>query len=211
MLMVAAQFVAAVCGHLCSAACLTNGTVNAPPLLDLDDALPICAGTKIKLFALDSCRYQSRHMGSNAFGYLGGTQIEQLETKLKNAHGPVVVVLHHHLVGYRGFIEGFATSVRDAHALLRVLASYCETVVGNDVLVVHGHQHMRYMKRARIGEGGKLSVYCGPSSTMGVAVGKNLDGIARYARIWYTKEAGFGVQEICVSDSAGQWTDLLAG
>src|SRR5690606_2664666 len=56
----------------------------------------------IRVFGLNSNRYLSRFVGSNAIGQLGGGQLRRLARALDAGSGPVVVLLHHHVARLAG-------------------------------------------------------------------------------------------------------------
>jgi Calcineurin-like phosphoesterase len=126
----------------------------------------------IRLFALDSNRYRSRFMTSNAIGAFGKQQLKRLERLLFQETGPVVVATHHHvtrpedlkLVG-RKELPVLYSNALDAGVLISMLADY-SMAPGNTVLVIHGHKHQEIFQKFEA-FGSKLFIYGHPSSTMG--------------------------------------------
>jgi hypothetical protein len=139
----------------------------------------------IRIFGLDSNGYASRNALSNAVGIIGDSQRRELRRELRSGSGPVVVLCHHHVA--RPFDSGIKDPfliALDAKALLRDLCSYNQRDPSNNsVLVLHGHRHVNKFSLYSH-SGGCVFIYGHPSSTMGNAKGKDLDGIPRFTSIW---------------------------
>jgi hypothetical protein len=164
-----------------------------------------------RLVTLDSNRYVSRHLLSNAVGLLGAEQLERLRDVLAAADGPVVVALHHHAAhlpsGKGGFQrlldepkQGFLIAY-DGEELLELLAAYQARKPGNAVLVLHGHHHLDFHGVYLARNGQEVDVYAHPSSTMGHEVGGRLDAVPRFAAIRLGQDGRFGVEVRAVTGS----------
>ncbi|WP_434047985.1 MULTISPECIES: metallophosphoesterase family protein [Sorangium] len=151
----------------------------------------------IRIFGLNSNRYRSRFVGSNAIGQIGGMQLRRLARALRRGSGPVVVLLHHHVARLAGPISLNDTFMiaMDGPRLLEMLAAYQQkNPKKNSALVVHGHKHLAFFGHYRSKRGGHVSVYAHPSSTLGHQIGQQLDGVARFAAIRLTDEGIWRVE-----------------
>jgi 3',5'-cyclic AMP phosphodiesterase CpdA len=151
------------------------------------------------LILLDSNRYRSRYVLSNAIGLLGRRQLKRLETTLRGLRAtpkPLIVAMHHHLAfrrtvattRFQRIMDRFKV-VLDGRKLVRLLQVYAQQT-GMPVLVIHGHQHETY--RERIGD---VLIYGHPSSTLGEHTSSGLDGHLRFAEIGLTPDNRFIVAE----------------
>jgi hypothetical protein len=151
----------------------------------------------IRIFGLDSNRYLSRFVGSNAVGQLGGGQLRRFARELNAGSGPVVVLLHHHVARLAGPIsldDTFMIAI-DGTRLLEMLAAYQQKdPKRNTALVMHGHKHLAFFGHYRSKSGGRVSVYAHPSSTLGHETAGHLDGVARFAAVRLTDEGVFRVE-----------------
>lgn len=165
-------------------------------------------GNTIHVISLDSCRYRSRFILSNAIGQLGKVQLGWLDTQLRVLQGPLVILMHHHLalsrdrLTIRHPIEAAMELLKlpvDVRSLTKLLLEYSRHP-GNHVLVLHGHQHeeLRYAVRDELD--GCISVSGLASSTMGGLTQfpndqqLRLDGIPRYARIGFDPNVGWLIE-----------------
>ncbi|WP_437820176.1 metallophosphoesterase family protein [Sorangium sp. So ce1078] len=151
----------------------------------------------IRIFGLNSNRYRSRFVGSNAIGQIGGGQLRRLARALRRGSGPVVVLLHHHVARLAGPISLNDTFMiaMDGPRLLEMLAAYQQkNPKKNSALVLHGHKHLAFFGHYRSKSGGRVSVYAHPSSTLGHETDGHLDGIARFAAIRLTDEGVWRVE-----------------
>ncbi|XXU50070.1 metallophosphoesterase [Sorangium sp. So ce1014] len=151
----------------------------------------------IRIFGLNSNRYRSRFVGSNAIGQIGGGQLRRLARALRRGSGPVVVLLHHHVARLAGPISLNDTFMiaMDGPRLLEMLAAYQQkNPKKNSALVLHGHKHLAFFGHYRSKSGGRVSVYAHPSSTLGHETDGHLDGIARFAAIRLTDEGIWRVE-----------------
>lgn len=155
------------------------------------------ADARIHVLALNSCRYPSRFILSNAIGAIGKRQLEWVRATLAGKTGPLVVLLHHHIalppgrIGIRHPIESAVELLKlpvDVGDLVKCLLSYsCK--MGNHVLVLHGHQHEELRYELKDKRGGCVSFSGLGSSTLGGLVSSDfgrrlqLDGVPRYARV----------------------------
>lgn len=165
----------------------------------------------VRLVTLDSNRYESRHLLSNAVGLLGAEQLDRLGKVLAAADGPIVVALHHHaahLPSGKGGVQrlldepkqGFLIAY-DGEDLLERLATYQARKPGNAVLVLHGHHHLDFHGVYLARNGQEVDVYAHPSSTMGHELGGRLDAVARFAAIRLGQDGRFGVEVRAVTGS----------
>ncbi|WP_437737778.1 metallophosphoesterase family protein [Sorangium sp. So ce1335] len=151
----------------------------------------------IRIFGLNSNRYRSRFVGSNAIGQIGGSQLRRLARALRRGSGPVVVLLHHHVARLAGPISLNDTFMiaMDGPRLLEMLAAYQQkNPRKNSALVLHGHKHLAFFGHYRSKSGGRVSVYAHPSSTLGHETDGHLDGVARFAAIRLTDEGIWRVE-----------------
>ncbi|WP_437516612.1 metallophosphoesterase family protein [Sorangium sp. So ce1099] len=151
----------------------------------------------IRIFGLNSNRYRSRFVGSNAVGQIGGGQLRRLARALRRGSGPVVVLLHHHVARLAGPISLNDTFMiaMDGPRLLEMLAAYQQkNPKKNSALVLHGHKHLAFFGHYRSKSGGRVSVYAHPSSTLGHETDGHLDGVARFAAIRLTDEGIWRVE-----------------
>lgn len=157
----------------------------------------------VHMLSLNSCRYDSHFILSNAVGRLGRDQLESLRLVLGTLSGPVVVLLHHHLAlqpGRLSWRNPFNSALElmkmplDARELVELLSAYARQ---HPVLVIHGHQHenLRFIVDGEAG--GPVHVFGLASSTLGhvdLAVGKGhaaLDGRLRIGLIDFEKSVGW--------------------
>ncbi|KYF54294.1 cAMP phosphodiesterase [Sorangium cellulosum] len=151
----------------------------------------------IRIFGLNSNRYRSRFVGSNAIGQIGGGQLRRLARALRRGSGPVIVLLHHHVARLAGPISLNDTFMiaMDGPRLLEMLAAYQQkNPKKNSALVLHGHKHLAFFGHYRSKSGGRVSVYAHPSSTLGHETDGHLDGVARFAAIRLTDEGIWRVE-----------------
>ena len=138
------------------------------------------------LLMLDSNRYASRYVLSNAVGEFGADQLSRVETMISNLTSPLIVACHHHVIrkpshGALEFVRSLCEIAIDSRRLLRVLAAYNRRT-GAAVLVVHGHKHETFAHRFQH-KAGLVQIYGHPSSTMGEHGPTGLDGVMRFALI----------------------------
>lgn len=151
----------------------------------------------IRIFGLNSNRYRSRFVGSNAVGQIGGAQLRRLARALRRGSGPVIVLLHHHVARLAGPISLNDTFMiaMDGPRLLEMLAAYQQrNPKKNSALVLHGHKHLAFFGHYRSKSGGRVSVYAHPSSTLGHETDGHLDGVARFAAIRLTDDGIWRVE-----------------
>lgn len=151
----------------------------------------------IRVFGLNSNRYLSRFVGSNAIGQLGGGQLRRFARALNAGSGPVIVLLHHHVARLAGPIslnDTFQIAI-DGTRLLEILAAYQQkNPAKNSALVLHGHKHLAFFGHYRSKSGGRVSVYAHPSSTLGHETDGHLDGVARFAAVRLTEDGIWRVE-----------------
>lgn len=143
-------------------------------------------GTRATLFAVDTNRYPSRYVLSNAVGLCGRAQLAALAEALASTTGPIVVAAHHHPARHdneRSSAEELFMLAIDGGGLLALLVDYQRRAPGNAVLVLHGHRHLSLYGRHR-----EVVIYGHPSSTLGHATAAGLDRTARYAAIHLTAD-----------------------
>ncbi|AUX42884.1 cAMP phosphodiesterase [Sorangium cellulosum] len=151
----------------------------------------------IRVFGLNSNRYRSRFVGSNAIGQIGGAQLRRLARALRRGSGPVIVLLHHHVARLAGPISLNDTFMiaMDGPRLLEMLAAYQQkNPKKNSALVLHGHKHLAFFGHYRSKTGGRVSVYAHPSSTLGHETDGHLDGVPRFAAIRLTEDGIWRVE-----------------
>jgi hypothetical protein len=157
------------------------------------------------LVGLDSNRYASRFLLSNAIGFFGADQIEALSEGLKSLNIPLIAYTHHHCAwpgaGKLGVHratnlaeEGLLIAL-DGGRVLAVLADYNKRTRCS-VILIHGHRHIRAFRRYQR-TGGEVLIYGAPSSTLGSETDLGLDGISRYAAI-ALHEGHWTVTETCL-------------
>jgi len=162
-------------------------------------------GRVFNVIGVDSCRYESRFILSNAIGKLGRDQLNIIESQLLSCKGPLVVLMHHHLAlpARRISLLHPITSATellklpvDVRPLMKMLLNYSR-LPGNLVLVLHGHQHEELRYRVSDRKGGLVSISGLASSTLGALVptspGQNLrlDGIPRFACVGFDNRSGW--------------------
>ena len=84
-----------------------------------------------QILTVDSVRYRNGWLLSNAIGFFGEDQLEQIRLKLEQAqYKPLLVVTHHH----PGRHEEFPSSIRDIYGRSRwkTTARFVATVVSED-------------------------------------------------------------------------------
>lgn len=156
-----------------------NPALERFPIVDtiVGDAGPVT------VILLDSCRYPSTHVLSNAIGRFGNEQLARLAHQLDAATGPVLCVAHHHVWRDARFTqpEAWFNTAVDADRLAALLVRYRARAPGNHVLVCHGHRHT--LTAGEIGDPAQPIAVVGlPSTTLGdKATGGQLDGLLRYA------------------------------
>jgi hypothetical protein len=154
------------------------------PAKPYDELFPACRplAEGATLFVLDSNRYASRYVLSNAVGMHGAEQLNKLEAMLASAKGPIVVATHHHvarLAGERFTFEDAYMIAIDGKRLLAILAGYRSKDQSNAVLLIHGHRHVSMYGRHASG----ILIYGHPSSTLGQSSNGQLDAVGRYASV----------------------------
>jgi predicted MPP superfamily phosphohydrolase len=127
-------------------------------------------GRRIEVISIDSCRYESNWLLSNAVGEIGQSQLNTLRARLSGSTNPTIIVLHHHV----GWYEAHRRDARDVlmcaidgRELLIILAEHAAES-GAPVLVLHGHKHM-CMRGVFRHHGTEVFVHGCPSSTLGNA------------------------------------------
>ena len=144
---------------------------------------------------LDSCRFRSTHVLSNAVGYFGDIQLQELARVLDTVRGPVLCVSHHHVWRDAAFMhpEGWYNTAIDADVLTEILVRYRRRARGNHVLVCHGHRHS--LTAGWIGDvDAPIAVVGLPSTTLGDKAHTGvLDGIVRYAVAGLRADGSWGV------------------
>ena len=152
-----------------------NGTIVKEPTGITDDP-------SIHLIAVDSNRYKSHHILSNALGYIGKRQCRRLRSMLKTKSGPVAILLHHHIavprsenIGFPGCIAEAFTIALDCRRFVKILLRYSRRT-GNHPLVIHGHRHKEYFERLVRKDGSQILIFGMPSSTIGKKNENGLDG-----------------------------------
>jgi hypothetical protein len=162
------------------------------------------SGERVTVIGLDSQRYQSRQILSNAIGWLGNRQAKRLRSILANVSGPVMVLIHHHVsrpvakeIGFTDWMQAPFKIAVDGNVLVDILCGYSVRQAGNRVLLVHGHQHEESFQLCEH-NGGKVYVYGHPSSTMGIETDGVLDGVIRYALVGFTDTGEWTVRTIAV-------------
>ena len=145
---------------------------------------------KVCVIALDSCRYESNWMLSNAVGSIGSEQLVALQAVLPAECQPLIVVLHHHVGWYksqRRDVRDMLMCAVDGHVLLKLLAKYSADP-GSPVLVLHGHKHMN-LRGVYNGHGASVYVHGSASSTLGNCKTPTspLDGNQYWVGVWLDK------------------------
>jgi predicted phosphodiesterase len=162
------------------------------------------SATEVNILALDSTRYSSHWVLSNAVGRFGRRQLRETQERLTTCSGPLIVLTHHHISSPKRARWNIADRLMsplkitiDGRALLQILSSYAQQE-GNTVLVIHGHQHREFFEVYQPDQAGCVYIYGHPSSTMGIETDGALDGILRCAVIglamngrWQIKSHGF--------------------
>ena len=144
---------------------------------------------------LSSVERQSDNLLSNAVGRFGTRQLRKVEAELLNVQGPILVLCHHHLGPIASRRFGFAEllmNALDAPRLIAVLSAYARRRSGNQVLVLHGHKHVRAWGRVA-----SANVFIAglPSSTLGEQDEKGrFDGKPVFARIGFDIEGHWDVE-----------------
>lgn len=158
----------------------------------------------IAVIGLDSLRYKSRQILSNAVGYIGRTQLRTLSLILSQRSGPIVVLIHHHVSRPKGSIgmvdrlHGPFKIAIDGDLLLRILCGYSAKEPRNVVLVIHGHQHEEFFQVYVSRSGHQVHIYGHPSSTMGAEKNGILDGEARYALVCLNDACEWVVETVSI-------------
>jgi Calcineurin-like phosphoesterase len=122
----------------------------------------------VTVLLLDSCKYSSVHVLSNAIGQFGEVQLDEVERILRGVTGPVLLIAHHHMWRDALFLqpdEWFNTAL-DADQLAGILFAYQRRAPRNRVLVCHGHRHTRTAGRITDGTT-SIDIVGLPSSTLG--------------------------------------------
>lgn len=148
---------------------------------------------RVTIVTLSSVEYRSDNLLSNAVGRFGDVQLRRLSEQLATLSGPVLVLCHHHLgpIAQKRFrFDELLMNAVDATTLLTTLAAYARRSPENQVLVIHGHRHVR--SYGQLGED-RVFVAGMPSSTLGEQDAAGVfDGALAFARV------GF--------DRGGRWT-----
>lgn len=162
--------------------------------------------TPVSVVLLDSCRYRSRQVLSNAIGSHGSSQLRVLKQKLLHLSGPLIVITHHHVAKPANELWKLADRLQspfkislDGRELLELLAAYASRT-GSDVLLLHGHQHREAFLEYTSASGGVVKIYGHPSSTMGNEKGGQLDGTLRYAVVYVSESGRLTVQSHSIND-----------
>jgi hypothetical protein len=167
------------------------GSLADFPLVDtiVGDAGPVT------VVLLDSCRFRSTHVLSNAIGAFGDDQLFELARLLRGVRGPLLVVAHHHVWRDKSFMvpEDWYTVAIDSAYLEQILVAYRMRDLRNQVLVCHGHRHA--LTTGAIGiPTAPIGVVGLPSSTLGdKTVGGLLDGVLRYGVAGLRSDGSWGV------------------
>jgi len=158
------------------------------------------SATEVNILALDSTRYISHWVLSNAVGRFGKRQLRKTQQLLATLSGPLIVLTHHHVSRPSHIRWSIADRLMsplkiaiDGRRLLRILSSYAKQD-GNTVLVLHGHQHQEFFEVYQPNQVGRVYVYGHPSSTMGIETDGVLDGILRCAVVGLAKSGSWQVQ-----------------
>lgn len=153
-----------------AAACLVNMARLVPEQGTMFPSLTTlsASGCEVDVIALDSCRYESNWILSNAVGEMGTGQLVSLRALLSGRVNPTIVLLHHHV----GWYEAYRRDARDVmmcaidgRELLVILAEHASETSA-PILVLHGHKHMT-MRGVFCHNGTNVYVHGCPSSTLG--------------------------------------------
>lgn len=170
-------------------------------------------GEHINVLTLNSCRYDSHFILSNAIGKIGQHQLNSLSGRLQSIVGPLVVLVHHHIALQNGRLsilrplqsaQELLKLPVDARELMALLTEYAKL---HPVLVLHGHQHENLRFCIDGESGGRLHVFGLASSTLGcvqfeTAINRHaLDGKLRVGLIEFTRESGWRAEARVVSAS----------
>lgn len=149
---------------------------------------------RVAIITLSSVEYRSDNLLSNAVGRFGPAQLERLAELLTGLAGPVLVLCHHHLgpISRKRFrFDELLMNAVDAARLLEVLAAYARRRADNQVLVIHGHRHVR-----SYGQHGDDRVFVAgmPSSTLGEQDAAGVfDGELAFSRVGFDGGGGWTV------------------
>jgi calcineurin-like phosphoesterase family protein len=149
---------------------------------------------------VDSNRYKSRYILSNAVGLVGFVQRWQISRLLRKAPArPLLVCMHHHIarrnenVSVSDKLMNLYCIVQDGRELLRILQRYSRRS-RFPTLVMHGHQHQTYLETVGTEADGAVRIFGLNSSTLGEKDGPTLDG-----------KVGCGVVAISDTDWCVEW------
>ncbi len=168
---------------------------HAGSLADFPIVDPIIGDAPATVILLDSCRYRSTHLLSNAIGMFGDLQLARLENALAHLRGPILVIGHHHVWRDAAFSQPdawFNTAI-DADRLVAILQTYRRRGRDHHVMICHGHRHA--LASGWIGDAdAPLAVVGLPSTTLGdkSATGQ-LDGMMRYAVAGLRADGTWGI------------------
>lgn len=164
----------------------------------------------VHIVSLNSCRYDSHFILSNAVGRLGRDQLATLDHTLDMLSGPLVVLLHHHLalqpgrLSWRHPLDSAQELMKmpvDARELIHLLSAYARR---HPVLVIHGHQHENLRLTVDGQVGGRIHVFGLASSTLGHVDPKSdlghaaLDGRLRIGLIDFDPATGWSAEALVV-------------
>jgi hypothetical protein len=149
----------------------------------------------VTIVLLDSCRHRSTHVLSNAVGFFGDEQLDELARLLRDVHGPVLCVAHHHVWRDETFMQpdDWYNIAVDADRLAAILGRYRRRDARNQVMICHGHRHDTVA--GRLGDpSAPLAIVGLPSTTLGDKHGTGiLDGIMRYGIAGLRRDGTWGV------------------
>lgn len=161
------------------------------PVLDtmITDAGPVT------VVMLDSCRNRSTHLLSNAIGYFGDEQLDELARLLRCVRGPLLCIAHHHIWRDAHFLqpEAWYNTAIDADKLVAILTSYRRRDPRNQVLVCHGHRHA--LTAGEVGDlDAPIAIVGLPSTILGdKSLTGMLDGILRYGIAGLRRDGSWAV------------------
>lgn len=167
------------------------GSLGDFPIVDtvVGDAGPVT------IVLLDSCRHRSTHVLSNAIGYFGDEQLDELDRLLRDVRGPVLCVAHHHVWRDQTFMQpdDWYNIAVDADRLAAILGRYRRRDARNQVLICHGHRHDS--TAGWVGDpSAPIAIIGLPSSTLGDKRGTGiLDGMMRYGIAGLRRDGTWGV------------------